>query len=321
MNHFKKAIIVLVIAGLCAALFCAEEAALKYPVAKKTEQVDDYFGVKVADPYRWLEDVNSPDTVQWVAAQKKLTDNCLAAIPFREKFRARLTEITNYEKYSRASKEGQYYIFWKNSGLQDQSVVYIQKGLDGNAAILLDPNTLSGDGSITLTDTTFSKDQKYFGYGISPGGSDWREYFVMETASGKKLVDRVQWAKFSEMSWYKDGFFYSRYDEPTEADKLKAKVEFQKIFYHKVGSSQSADKLVYRDTTNPELGFGAEVTDNEKYLVITGERRSIYVSDSIPSAVRPCGSLSGSVSTWVSVAVNIISRSPRYTRHGEDDKE
>jgi prolyl oligopeptidase len=270
MNHFKKAIIVLAIAGLCTPLFCEEKAALKYPAAKKIDQVDDYFGVKVEDPYRWLEDVNSPDTAAWVATQKELTESYLAAIPFRDKFRARLTEISNYEKYSQPSKEGQYYTFRKNTGLQDQSVVYIQKGLAGEAKILLDPNTFASDGSITLTDVAFSKDQKYFAYGISPGGSDWREYFVMETETGKKLADRIQWAKFSEMSWYKDGFFYSRYDEPLEADKLKAKIEFQKIFYHKVGTPQSADKLVYRDVSNPELGFGGQVTDNEKYLVITG---------------------------------------------------
>lgn len=266
MNYFKTTIIILAIAGLGAPLLSEEKAALQYPVAKKTGQVDDYFGVKVADPYRWLEDVNSPETAAWVAAEKKLTDGYLAAIPFREKFRTRLTAIADYEKFSGAAKEGEYYTYWKNTGLQDQSVVYIQKGLDGEARALLDPNALS----IILTDATFSRDQKYCGYGVSPGGSDWREYFVMETATGKKLADHVQWAKFSDMSWYKDGFFYSRYDEPAEADKLKARVEFQKIYYHKVGTLQAADKLVYRDVTNPELGFGGEVTENEKYLVITG---------------------------------------------------
>ncbi len=270
MNHFKKAIVIMAMAGLCAPLFGAEKKALEYPVAKKIDQIDDYFGTKVADPYRWLEDVNSPETAAWVAAQKKLTDGYLAAIPFREKFRARLTEIADYEKYSHAAKEGEYYTFWKNTGLQKQSVVYLQKGLAGEARVLLDPNTLARDGSITLTDTTFSRDQKYFGYGVSPGGSDWREYFVMETATGKKLPDRVQWAKFSKMSWYKDGFFYSRYAEPSQADKLKAKVEFQKVYYHKVGSPQTEDKLIYGDSGNPELGFAAEVTDNEKFLVITG---------------------------------------------------
>jgi prolyl oligopeptidase len=266
MNQFKKAIIVFVLTGLCVPLISAEKTPLKYPASKKIAQVDDYFGVKVNDPYRWLEDGNSPETADWVTAQKKFTESYLATIPFREKFRTRLTGISNYEKYSNAAKEGEYYTFRKNTGLQDQSVVYIQKGLQGEAKILLDPNALS----VILTDTAFSKDQKYFSYGISPGGSDWREFFVMETATGKKLADHVQWAKFSEMSWYKDGFFYSRYDEPPAADRLKAKVEFQKLFYHKLGTSQAEDKLTFSDPGNPELGFGGEVTEDEKYLVITG---------------------------------------------------
>ncbi|MCX6555590.1 MAG: prolyl oligopeptidase family serine peptidase [Candidatus Aminicenantes bacterium] len=266
MSQFKKAIIALAVAGLSWQLIGVEKVALKYPVTKKIDQVDDYFGVKVADPYRWLEDVNAPDTVEWVTAQKKLSESYLAAIPFRTKFRARLTEIINYENYSNAAKEGEYYTFRKNTGLQDQSVVYIQKGLDGEALVLLDPNALS----VILTDTTFSKDQKYFGYGVSPGGSDWREYFVIETATGEKLADRIQWAKFSEMSWYKDGFFYSRYDEPKESDMLKAKVEFQKLFYHKLGTPQTEDKLIFSDSHDPELGFSGEVTDNEKFLVISG---------------------------------------------------
>lgn len=266
MNHFKKAILILAITALAAPLFCADRAPLQYPAAKRTDQVDDYFGVRVADPYRWLEDVNSPETAAWVAAEKKLTDGYLAAIPFREKFRARLTAIADYEKFSSAAKEGDYYTYWKNTGLQDQSVVYIQKGLAGEARVLIDPNALS----VILTDVVFSRDQKYCGYGISPGGSDWREYFVLEAATGKKLADRVRWAKFSDLSWSKDGFFYSRYDEPAAADVLKAKVEFQKIYYHKVGTDQAADKLVYRDVSDPELGFGGEVTENEKYLVITG---------------------------------------------------
>jgi len=266
MSQFKKAIIALAVAGLSWQLIGVEKVALKYPVTKKIDQVDDYFGVKVADPYRWLEDVNAPDTVEWVRAQKKLSESYLAAIPFQAKFRARLTEIINYENYSDAAKEGEYYTFRKNTGLQDQSVVYIQKGLDGEVRVLLDPNALS----VILTDTAFSKDQKYFGYGVSPGGSDWREYFVIETATGEKLADRIQWAKFSEMSWYKDGFFYSRYDEPKESDMLKAKVEFQKLFYHKLGTPQTEDKLIFSDSHDPELGFSGDVTDNEKFLVISG---------------------------------------------------
>ncbi|HLP44318.1 MAG TPA: prolyl oligopeptidase family serine peptidase [Candidatus Kapabacteria bacterium] len=269
MNHFKMVIIVFSIISFMTTLFGTGKISLTYPVAAKGEQVDDYFGEKVKDPYRWLEDVNSQETAAWVTAQKNFTDNYLAGIEFRGAIKARLTEIANYEKYSHPSKQGKYYIFWRNSGLQDQNVVYIQEGLTGKARILLDPNTFSADGTITLTDISFSNDQKYVGYAISPGGSDWREFFVMETETGKKLPDHICWAKFSDMSWYKDGFFYSRYDEPKEADKLKAKIEFQKVFYHKIGTPQAEDKLIYRDDTNPKLGFGGNVTENEKYLVIT----------------------------------------------------
>jgi prolyl oligopeptidase len=266
MNQFKKVFIALVMADLFLLMLGVEKISLKYPITKKTDQIDDYFGVPVADPYRWLEDVNVPETVAWVTAQKTLSENYLAAIPWRENFRARLTEISNYEKYSNAAKEGEYYTYRKNTGLQEQSVVYIQKGMDGEARVLLDPNAQA----IILADTAFSRDQKYFGFGVSPGGSDWREYFVIETETGKKLPDHVRWAKFSEMSWYKDGFFYSRYDEPKEADMLKAKVEFQKLFYHKLGAPQSDDQLIFSDNGNPELGFSGEVTDSEKFLVISG---------------------------------------------------
>ena len=266
MDHSKKSFVVLAIAGLFALQLIAEKAQLKYPLSRKSAQVDDYFGVKVADPYRWLEDIHSPETSTWVLEQKKLTEDYLKSIPFREKFRARLTEVSDYEKYSYAAKEGEYYTYRRNTGLQEQAVVYFQKGLAGEAKVLLDPNAHS----IILTETAFSRDQKYFCYGISPGGSDWREFFVLETATGKKLTDHVRWAKFSDLSWYQDGFFYSRYDEPSDADKLKAKVEFQKLCYHKLGTAQEEDELIFDDPNNPEMGFGGEVTANEKYLVISG---------------------------------------------------
>ncbi len=266
MESQKRMMTMIALTVCVAALFCTERIPFKYPASKKVNHVDDYFGVRVADPYRWLEDVAAPNTAAWVNDQNKFTEAYLKAIPFREKFRTRLSETANYEKYSDAAKEGEYYTFRKNSGLQDQDLVYIQKGLEGEARVLLDPNAQS----VILTDTAFSRDQKYFGYGISPGGSDWREFFVLETATGKKLADHVRWAKFSEMSWYKDGFYYSRYDEPKEVDMLKAKVEFQKLFYHKLGTVQAEDKLVFADPGNPELGFSGEVTGNEKFLLITG---------------------------------------------------
>ncbi len=242
---------------------------LEYPKAKKVDVVDDYFGTKVADPYRWMEDVNSEETKAWVEAENKLTESFLSQIPFREKIRKELTEMFNYERYSAPSKHGEYYVYSKNDGLQNFSVVYYQKGLDGEPKVLLDPNKFSDDGSVSLAGISFSKDAKYFSYSISRGGSDWREIYVMETATRKKLNDHLKWVKFSGMSWFKDGFFYSRYDAPKEDEKLKAQNEFQKLYYHKIGTPQSEDVLVLQDKEHPQYGFDGYVTDDEKYLIIS----------------------------------------------------
>ena len=247
---------------------CLFSQSINYPVSKKAEQVDDYFGVKVEDPYRWLEDDNSKETNEWVKAQNEVTNNYLEKIPFREKIRQRLTELWNYEKYGRPFKKGDNYYFYKNDGLQEQSVVYRQKDLDGNAEVFIDPHTFSKDNTIRLRGLYFSKDHKYCGYSVTNRGSDWREFFVMNAGTREKLEDHLQWIKFSGMAWYKDGFFYSRYDEPKEKEKLKASNEYQKLFYHKLGTKQSEDLLIYQDTANPKFMFSSSVTEDEKYLVI-----------------------------------------------------
>ncbi|MCP5103896.1 MAG: S9 family peptidase [bacterium] len=265
MKHWIKIIILVLVLG---AFACTEQPGIEYPVTKKVDQLDDYHGTKVKDPYRWLEDMNAPETAEWVKAQKKVTDNYLAGIESREIIKKRLTELWNYEKYSAPRKEGKYYIFRKNDGLQEQFVTYIQEGLDGEPKILLDPNTFSKDGSINLAGLSFSNDQKYISYGISRGGSDWREFFVMEVDTLKKLDDHIKWSKFSGTSWYKDGFFYSRYDAPKEGEKLKAKNEFQKLYYHELGTPQSEDQLIYQDKDNPKRGFAGFVNDSKKYLIV-----------------------------------------------------
>jgi prolyl oligopeptidase len=247
-----------------------QEPRIKYPVTKKVDQVDDYFGTKVEDPYRWLEEMNSPGTRQWINAQVEVTEKYLSSIEFRPRLKARFTELWNYEKYSYPTKEGEYYIFHKNDGLQEQDVVYMQKGLEGKPEVLLDPNTFSKDGSISLTDLSFSKNQDYLSYGISRGGSDWQEFYVMEVKTRGKMNDHIQWVKFSSTSWYRDGFFYSRYDEPPkDADKLKVKVQDQKIYYHKQGTPQSEDKLIFQDSRNPQRIYIGSTTDDERYLLIT----------------------------------------------------
>jgi prolyl oligopeptidase len=266
----KTVVFCLVLSLFIFASSWAQKPPIKYPVTKKVDQVDDFFGTKVEDPYRWLEEMNSPETRQWINAQVEVTEKYLSSIEFRPRLKARFTEVWNYEKYSYPRKEGEYYIFNKNDGLQEQDVVYMQKGLEGKPDVLLDPNTFSKDGSISLTDVSFSKDQDYLVYGISRGGSDWQEFYVMEVKTRGKMNDHIQWVKFSSTSWYQDGFFYSRYDEPPkDADKLKLKVQDQKIYYHKVGTTQSEDRLIFQDSRNPQRIYIGSTTDDEKYLLIT----------------------------------------------------
>ncbi len=261
---FKYMLLLLILS--CFSLASAQN--LQYPSTKKIDHIDNYHGTQIADPYRWLEDNNSEETGQWVEAENKLTESYLSSIPFREKLKNRLTELWNYERYSAPSKIGDNYIFYKNDGLQEQSVVYIQKGLDGTPDVFINPNTFSTDGSISLAGLSFSKDYKYATYLISKGGSDWREIYVMDAETKKLTEDKILWAKFTGASWYKDGFYYSRYDEPKAGEELKGKNEFQKLYYHKLGTQQSEDKLIIEDKANPKRGFGAGVTDDERFLII-----------------------------------------------------
>lgn len=247
---------------------CAESK-IEYPKASKGDVVENYHGTDVADPYRWMEDLNSEETKKWIADENIVTQNYLSKIPFREKIKNRLTELYDYERYSAPSKHGDNYYFYKNDGLQNFSVLYSQKGLEGESEIFLDPNKFSDDASVSLADISFSKNNKYASYSISKGGSDWRDVFVMDVAKKEKLSDHLEWVKFSDMSWYKDGFYYSRYDAANEEEKLKASNEFQKLYYHKVGTEQSKDVLVIESKDNPKRGFSGEVTDDENYLVIT----------------------------------------------------
>ncbi len=263
----KKLLLLLVLLPLLANQIFSQS--IKYPVTKKIDHIDEYHGTKVSDPYKWLEDNNSSETAGWVEDQNKVTQDYLSQIPFRDKIKKRLIDLWNYEKFSAPSKIGNHYIFSKNDGLQEQSVIYIQKGLNGKPEILLDPNKLSNDGSISLGGTFFSNDYKYMSYGISKGGSDWREFYVMDVATKQITNDVIKFSKFSGNAWYKDGFFYGRYDEPKSGEALKQKNEFQKLFYHKLGTEQTDDKLIIEDKENPNRGFGANVTEDEKYLIVT----------------------------------------------------
>ncbi|WP_374581017.1 prolyl oligopeptidase family protein [Pseudoduganella sp.] len=264
----------------------AGAAAVTYPVSKKVEQQDNYHGTTIADPYRWLEDANSAETKSWVVEQNKVTNAWLAQIPQREAIKARLTKLWNYERYGVPSKKGGRYFYSRNDGLQNQSVLYTARNLTETPRVLLDPNTLAADGTVALAGTAVSPNGKYLAYSIAASGSDWNEIKLRDIETGKDLADHIKWVKFSNTAWAADGsgFYYSRYDEPTEANKLAGVNYFQKVYFHKLGTAQDADVLVYHRPDQKEWGFGAEVTDDGRYLIINGshgtERKNrVFVKD------------------------------------------
>jgi prolyl oligopeptidase len=254
---------------------------ITYPAARKSDQMDDYHGVKVADPYRWLEDLDSAETSAWVEAENKLSFGFLNEIPARPKIKDRLTKLWNYERYGVPFREGSNYFYTRNSGLQNQSVLYTVTSLDGQPKMLLDPNTLSVDGTVALSGLAISEDGKRMAYGLSASGSDWQEWKVRDVESGKDLSESIKWVKFSGASWTPDGkgFFYSRYDEP-KGDALKGTNYFQKLYYHKLGTAQAEDTLVYERPDQRDWLFGGTVTEDGRYLII-----SIYQGTDVKSRV------------------------------------
>ncbi|MBL8517529.1 MAG: S9 family peptidase [Betaproteobacteria bacterium] len=245
--------------------------ALSYPLTRKADQVDALHGVQIPDPYRWLEDDNSPETKAWVEAQNKVTFGYLDTLPQRDALKKRLTELWNYERFGLPFKEGGKYFWSRNDGLQAQDVLYVADKVEGPGRVLIDPNTFAQDGTSSLAAYSVSPDGKYIAYAKSGGGSDWREWRVREIATGADLPDLVKWSKFSAASWSRDskGFFYNRYDPPKEGDSLKGVNVFPKVFYHRVGTAQDKDVLVHERPDDKELGFGAAASQDGKYLVIS----------------------------------------------------
>lgn len=258
----------LILAALVLVLTSCNFNHVKYPKTKKVDQVDTYFGVKVADPYRWLEDDRSPEVEEWVKAENAVTNDYLSKIPFREKLKQQLTKVWNYAKMGVPITRGSRIFFQKNSGLENQSVLYMQDGAKSTPVVLLDPNKLSTDGTVALVNYDISKDGKYLAYATSDGGSDWETINVKNIATGEVLMDEIKWVKFSSISWYHNGFFYSRYDAPQSGNKLTNINENQKVYYHKVGTSQALDELVYQDVEHPMRNFTTQVTDDDKYLIL-----------------------------------------------------
>jgi prolyl oligopeptidase len=247
---------------------------LSYPVARKVEQTDDYFGTTVSDPYRWMEDVDSVELKTWIDAENELTQSYLAQIPLRETMQRRLMELINFERYTAPSRRGTRYFYSHNSGLQNQNVLYWQEGLDGEPKVLLDPNTFSADGTVAISGISITDDGLLAAYSIADAGSDWVKWHVRDVTTGEDLPDVVEWSKFSGASWMKDGsgFFYARYDQPaadaTEAEALKTANYFHKVYFHRLGTPQSDDPLVFHRPDDGELNLGAQVTDDGRYLVV-----------------------------------------------------
>jgi prolyl oligopeptidase len=248
----------------------AADTKMTYPPARRSDQVDVQHGVRVEDPYRWLEDADSAESKTWVAAENALTSEYLKQIPVRQRIERRLTELWNFERYSGFFKAGGRYFYSRNDGLQNQNVLYTSASIQGNARVLLDPNTLSKDGTVALSGLAVSDNGKLLAYSISRSGSDWQEWRVRDIESGKDLPDLVNWSKFSGAGWSHDnaGFYYQRFAEPTSAKELTGVNEYAKLYYHALGKPQSADKLIYERPDHKDWNIAGQVTEDGRYLVM-----------------------------------------------------
>src|SRR5579862_4029057 len=248
----------------------ADMQSLNYPQSKTVDVVDDYFGTKVADPYRWMEDLNAPEVARWVEAQNAVTFKYLDTLAGREKLRARITELWNYARVSAPYYKGGHWFYSRNTGLQRQSVVFTRPSLTAAETVAIDPNALSPDGAIALADFVPSPDASRFAYGLSEGGSDWSTFHVRERQSGKDLTDVIRWVKFSTVAWTKDGkgFFYGRYPEPPAGKAIETAVRDKRIYYHLLGTPQAQDRVIYERSDDPMLFIDADLDETLRYLFI-----------------------------------------------------
>ena len=263
-----------------------------YPPARRSDQTDDYHGTVVADPYRWLEDPDAPESREWIEAENALTFGFLDTIPARDALRERLTKLWDYERYGMPHLQGGRYFYGRNDGLQNQGVVYVADTLDDEGRVLLDPNTLSQDGTVALAGYAISEDGKRMAYGLSAAGSDWTEWHVRDVDTGEDLSDHLKWVKFSGASWAKDnsGFYYSRYDAPKEGEELQQSNYFPKVYFHVLGTAQDSDVLVYERPDQKEWGLNAGVSEDGRFLIVyvrkgTDRRNGLfYKSLAVPDA-------------------------------------
>lgn len=274
---------ILLLSGIMVMSCTPQQKKLTYPKAEKVNTVDVYFGTEVADPYRWLENDTSAATAAWVEAENKVTNEYLAQIPFRKQLLERLTNLANYEKIGAPFKKHGKYYFYKNDGLQNQSVLYVQDSLEGEPRVFLDPNKLSDDGTVALTGLSFSHDGKYAAYTISRSGSDWTEIYVLDTATGQLLDDHIEWAKFTGAAWQGDGFYYSAYDAPVKGKEFSNVNENHKVYYHKIGTPQTEDKLIYQNPAYPKRFYYTGTSEDERILFVyesgAGRGNNLFIKD------------------------------------------
>jgi len=264
----------------------AQTSSFKYPQPRKGDTSDNYFGTKIADPYRWMEDLNSPELKQWIDAENATTFKYLDSLPVRDALKARLTELYNYPRVTPPRYVGRHYFYNRNTGLQKQSVVFTRETLSGPETVVIDPNQLSPDGTTALSSFDPAPDGQHFAYGQAEGGSDWSTFYVRELGTGKQLPDEIKWVKFSGIAWTEDGkgFFYGRYPEPPPGKALEAAVKDKKIYYHGLGTSQAADKLIYERKDEPTLFIDADTDETGRYLFFytnkgTSNKNELFVKD------------------------------------------
>jgi prolyl oligopeptidase len=264
----KPSIILIVASFFVIVLHQKAPEELRYPVTEKGDTIDTYFDTTIADPYRWLEDDYSNSTKAWVSKQNAFTSSYMRKIPFRRKIEKRLTEIWNYPSQSMPFKKGEKYYYYKNDGLQSQAVLYVQDSPTSDPVVFMDPNKFSNGGTIALGGTYFSNDHKYMGYSVSISGSDWKEYYVKDLSTGELLPDHLKWVKFSGMAWLGNGFYYKRYPTPDENEELSAANEHAKVYYHRLGTSQEADELIFYEPDKPKLAPSISVSDDERFMFL-----------------------------------------------------
>ena len=279
----NKPFVYTIMTAVAGTFMACNNKSIEYPVAPQADVVDDYFGIKVDDRYRPLEDDTAAVTTEWVEAQRKVTEDYLGQIPFRESLRKRLTELNDYVKPGMPFKRNGMYYFYGNNGLQNQSVLYRSENLDDEPEVFLDPNTLSDDGTVALTGTSFSNDGKYMAYMISRSGSDWTEIYVMDVKTKELLSDHIEWAKFTGAAWDGDGFYYSAYPRPEAGKEFSNANEYHSVYYHKIGTEQSQDRLVFKDEKNPLHFHSVGTSDDETMLILyasgQGLGNSVKVKD------------------------------------------